>query len=56
MQISDVAAKTAAPVPQRAPEAKEAPGAEHDHDSDDKAMAVKSTPPPSVGKNVDVSA
>ncbi|MDR3527857.1 MAG: hypothetical protein P4L57_11305 [Rhizomicrobium sp.] len=53
MQISDVTAQAVAP--QRAPEAKEAPGADHDHDGDN-AAAVKSTPPQGVGKKVDMSA
>lgn len=56
MQISDVAPKVTAAAPVRPPEAKEAPGAEQDHDSDDSASSVKSTPPPGVGKKVDVMA
>jgi hypothetical protein len=56
MQISDSAPKVTAAAPVRPPEAKETPAAEHDHDSDDRASSVKSTPPPGVGKKVDVLA
>jgi len=56
MNIAGSSSATISMVMPKPPESKEAPGPDHDGDSDDKGAAVQSATPPGVGKTVDVKA